>query len=65
MKEYNSEIARWKKCIGPGMEKGHRDSISSPGPLFSPNHQVFNNPEALQTVPFGFLWGHTYIGIID
>lgn len=47
------------------MEKGHRDSISSPGPLFSPNHQVFNSPEALQTVPFGFLWGHTYIGIID
>ena len=47
IKGYNLETARWKRCIGQGMEKGHRASMSFHSMPLSPNLHVFTNLEAL------------------
>ena len=51
IKRYDSGMARWKRCIGQGMEKGHRASLPSPRPLLL-NLHWFTNPEALWTLSF-------------
>ena len=61
IKEYNSGTARWKRCIGQGMGKGHLTSMPSSWAPLSPNLQVFTNLEALQTPIWG---GAVYGGLI-
>ena len=50
---YNSRRARWNRCFGQGVGKGHGASMSPWSTPFSPNLHMFINPEALQTHP---LW---------
>ena len=64
MKGYNSGIARWKRYLGLGMEKGGT-SMPSPGIQLFLNLHVLSHPEALWISSFGFYGGLNYISMID
>ena len=51
MKGYNSGTARWKRCIGEGVEKGLGASMPSPGITLHHLH-VLTNLEATETLSF-------------
>ena len=45
IKEYDSGIARWMRCIGQGMQKGCGASMLSPSMVLFPDLHMFTNLE--------------------
>ena len=62
---YNLGTARWKRCTGQCMGKGHGTSKPSLSTPLSPDLHIFTNPEAFWICPFGFLWRLHYTGMTD
>ena len=62
---YNSGTARWKRCLGQGMGKGHGASHAlwaHHSPCISHVHHAGSSSKPC---PWRFLWRLNYLGIID
>ena len=62
LKGYNSGMARWKRCIGQGIRKGHRALMLSEQ---TTTHPLSPNVHRPRGSLFGLLWRLHYIGMID
>lgn len=65
IKDYNSGIARWKRCVGWGMGKGRAAFMSSLGKPLSPVSTCSSIWMLSEPYPFGVLWRFHYTDITD
>ena len=64
MTGYNWQTAKWKRCLGQGMEKDHRVPMLPLDTPLSSNFHMFSNLEVFHTLSFRVLWRLHYIVVI-